>query len=58
MPNAILLASVVLLSSLRAAEYPQAEISNGQIRAALNLMMPNYMKEVADAMSRIIADLT
>jgi hypothetical protein len=30
-------AAVFLIGSLRAADYPQAEISNGQIRATLNL---------------------
>ena len=33
----LLVAIVVLIGSLRAADYPQAEISNSQIRAELNL---------------------
>ena len=32
-----IVAAVFLIGSLRAADYPQAEISNGQIRATLNL---------------------
>jgi hypothetical protein len=33
----ILVAAIFLIGSLRAADYPQAEISNGQIRATLKI---------------------
>jgi hypothetical protein len=65
MPNSInahplfLAMSVVLLSSLRAADYPQAEISNGQIRAKLNVpdAQNGYYRGTRFDWSGIIANL-
>src|SRR5580692_7115142 len=55
----LFVAAVVLIGSLRAADYPQAEISNGQIRATLNLpdAQKGYYRGTRFDWSGIIANL-
>src|ERR1700720_3556469 len=54
-----IVAAVFLIGSLRAADYPQAEISNGQIRATLNLpdAQKGYYRGTRFDWSGVIANL-
>jgi hypothetical protein len=57
--STLLMTSVILLNSLSAADYPQAEISNGKIHAKLNLPDPQkgYYRGTRFDWSGIIASL-